>query len=122
MPFNFCFYTFAIVHIILIVYVNAIFTLSTWTILCDIFCLCILCLFMWSLIINVHNNNNKKPKNFCVDCWFDLGQMDLESRQHSYAKGLGQCQLIKKPSACNLKLHLIHHSRSSKFICNMIIV
>ena len=57
---------------------------------------------MWSLTINVHDNN-KNPKNFCVDCWLDLGQMDLELRQHSYAKGLGQCQLSVKPSACNLE-------------------
>ena len=61
MSFNFSLYSFAIIHTILIVYVNAIFTLSTWTILCDIFCLCILCLFVWTLTINVHNNK-KKPK------------------------------------------------------------
>jgi hypothetical protein len=29
--------------------------------------------------------------------------MDLEFRQHSYAKGLGQCQLIEKPSACKFE-------------------
>ena len=38
-----------------------------------------------------------------MDCWLDLGQMDLESRQPSYAKVLGQCQLVEKPSAVNLK-------------------
>ena len=54
----------------------------------------------------------KTLKNFCVDYWLDLRQMDLELKQHSYAKGLGQCQLSMKPSACNLKLHLINHSRS----------
>ena len=112
MSFNFSPYSFAIIHTILIVYVNAIFTLSTWTILCDISCLCIFCLFVWSLTINVHNKKQKTLKNYCVDCWFDLGQMDLESRQPSYAKGFGQCQLIEKSSAYNLKLHMIYHSRS----------
>ena len=68
-------------------------------------CLC----GLWPLMYII---TTKTLKNFCVDCWLDLGQMDLELRQHSYAKGLGQCQLIEKPSACNLKLHLIHHSRS----------
>ena len=65
MSFNFSLYSFAIIHTILIVYVNAIFTLSIWTILCDISCLCILCLFVWSLTINVHNNNKNPKKRLC---------------------------------------------------------
>ena len=83
--------------------------------------LCILCLFVWSLTINVHNNN-KNPKKNCVDCWLDLGQMNLELRQHSYAKGLGQCQLVEKPSACNLNFIWYIIQDPLEFIYNMIIV
>jgi hypothetical protein len=78
-------------------------------------CLCGLWPLMYIII-------TKTLKNFWVDCWLDLGQMDLESRQPSYAKGLGQCQLVEKSSACNLNFIWYIFEDLSKFICNMIIV
>ena len=57
-----------------------------------------------------------------MDCWFDMRQLDLEFRQHSLCKGLGQCQL-----SCNQVLVIWNFiwyiiEDPFEFICNMIIV
>ena len=87
--------------------------MSIWTILCDIFCLCILCLFVWSFDLNVHNKNKNPKKTFCVDCWFDLRPLDLELGNSPYAKDLAnanfhetKCLWSEHSSDTKVKTHL----------------
>ena len=78
-------------------------------------CLCGLWPIMYIII-------TKTLKNFCVDRWLDLGQMDLELRQHSYAKGLGQCQLLWNPLLAIWNFIWYIFEDPFDFICNIIIM
>ena len=95
--------------------------MSIWTILC-IYLICVYFACVCGLWPLMHIITTKTLKNFCVDCWLDLGQLDLESRQPPYAKGLGQCQHL-----CNQVLAIWNFvwyifEDPFEFICNMIIV
>ena len=90
---------------------------------CVIYLICVYfaCLCgLWPLMYIITTKNTLK--DFCVDCWLDLGQLDLESRQPPYAKGLGQCQLLWNQviSIWNFIRYIIQDP--FEFICNMIIV
>ena len=90
---------------------------------CVIYLVCVyfVCLCGISSLMYIITTKNSK-KNFCVDCWLDLGQMDLEFRQHTYDKWLGQCQLLWNQvlAIWNFIWYIIENP--FEFICNMIIV